>query len=146
MNFLIIILNRVYLFLTKVKNQSPLFGSVTLVTIVISFSLLNLIGFYFVFKVEPLTVNLPLFLASNVLIFIPLYFYARRNIVLITERTIPSFKVKNMVVVILFLFTVASTIYLANINRGKIFTQKQKEQTDKPRKESLENKIKKWFE
>ncbi|MFT4017882.1 MAG: hypothetical protein QM668_13035 [Agriterribacter sp.] len=147
MNFLIVILNRVYFFLTKVKNQSPLFGAVTLVTVLISFSILNIIGLYYAFKIKSvIIVNIPLFLVLNLLIFIPLYFYANKNKALITERTVPYFKTKNLIVVILFLFTVVSTIYLASINRDKISEQTKKEQYEKPRKESLEGKIRKLFE
>ncbi|MBN8786844.1 MAG: hypothetical protein J0I84_07130 [Terrimonas sp.] len=147
MNFLIVILNRVYFFLTKVKNQSPLFGAVTLVTVLISFSILNIIGLYYAFKIKSvIIVNIPLFLVLNLLIFIPLYFYANKKKALITERIVPYFKTKNLIVVILFLFTVVSTIYLASINRDKISEQTKKEQYEKPRKESLEGKIRKLFE
>lgn len=146
MNFLIIILNRVYVLLTKVKNQSPLFGAITLVTILIDFSLLNIVGFYSSFKIEPITVNIPVFIALSILTFVPLFFYSKKNESLITEKIIPSHKTNNLLVIILYLFTFVSTIYLANINRTKILGQAKKEQSIKPRKESLEGKIKKWFE
>lgn len=146
MNILIVILNRVYLFLTKVKNQSPLFGAVTLVTILISFSLLNTIGFYYTSKIEPIIINIPAFIGLSILIFIPLFFYSKRNEYLITERVVTSHKTKNLLVIILYLFTFVSTIYLANINRTKIIEQTKQEQSIEPRKESLEGKIRKWFE
>lgn len=146
MNFLIVILNRVYFYLTKVKNRSPLLGAVVLVTILISFSILNVIGFYHLFEFEPLLVNIPLFLIANLLIFISLYFYAHKSKVLIAERVIPSFKTKNLLVAILFLLTLISTIYLASVNRDKISKQTKNDQSEKPRKQSLEGKIRNWFE
>lgn len=146
MNFLIVILNRVYLFLTKVKNQSPFFGAVTLVTILIDFSLLNIVGFYFSFKSEPITVNIPVFICLSIFTFVFLFLYSKRHESLITLRVIPSHKTKNLLVIILYLFTFVSTIYLANINRAKILKQTKKEQLVKPQKESLEGKIRKWFE
>lgn len=146
MHFLIVILNRVYLLLTKVKNQSPLFGAVTLVTILIDFSLLNIAGFYSVFRTEPIKVNIPAFIGLSILTFVPLFFYSKRNEYLITERVITSHKTKNLIVIILYLFTFVSTIYLASINRTKIIEQTKQEQSIKPKKESLEGKIRKWFE
>lgn len=144
MNFLIILLNCIYLFLTKVKNQSPFFGSVIFVTILISFSFLNIIGLYYMFKIESFRINIPLFLVLNIFIFIILYFYASKNKVLITERAISSVKI-NILVLIFILFTIMSTLYLANNNRSKMPSEKVKKISDKPHKQSLESKIKKWF-
>jgi len=144
MNILIVVLNRVYLLLTKVKNQSPLFGAVTLVTILISFTTLNLIGFYSI-KIAPITINIPQFLCFNLLVFIPLFFYAKRNKGLITEGIVSSPKRTNLIVALVYLFTIVSTIYLANINRDKISKQTKQESVE-PHKESLEGKIRKWFE
>lgn len=146
MNFLIIILNRIYFFLIKVKNQSPIFGAVTLVTVLISFSLLNIIGFYYAFKIEPFIINIPLFVLVSILIFIPLFFYTSKRKLMITEKSITFPNTKNIIVSMLFLFTLVSTIFLANINREKISQQSKKVKSIKPQKESLEGKIRKWFE
>ena len=146
MNFLIIILNRVYLLLTKVKNQSPLFGAACLVTILISFSLLNIIGLYYVFKITPVMIGTPLFIGLNVLIFIPTFYYAKKHETKITNKEIPSAGIKNAIVIFLYLFTVISTVYLADINRNKISIKNKKEKIKAPRKESLEGRIRKWFD
>jgi hypothetical protein len=145
MNFLIIILNRVYLLLTKVKNQSPLFGSAMLVAILFSFSLLNIIGLYYSFKIDPFIINFPLYFSLAFIIFILLFYYAKKNKSLIIERDIPSPKTKNLVVALFYLAVVILMIYLANINAKKISKQTKNELNVKPRKESLEGVIKKWL-
>ena len=146
MNFLIIILNRVYLLLTKVKNQSPLVGAALLVTLLVNLNLLNLLEFYFAFKPEPVIVNTYLFLLLGLLIFIPLFHYAKKHETKITNNEIASAGVKNVIVIFIYLFTVVSTVNLADINRNKISIKNKKERIKAPRKESLEGEIRKWFD
>lgn len=146
MNFFIIILNRVYLLLVKVKNQSPLLGSVILVTILISFNLINIFSLYYAFKEKPLIVGTPFFLFFNILIFIPLLFYANRCKLLIIDRKISSPNKKSMLVLLLYLFTILSFIYLANVNRRIISNQYKIIPPTGQEKESLERRIRRWFE
>jgi hypothetical protein len=129
-----------------VKNQSPLFGAVTLVTLLIDFSLLNIIGLYFTFKIEPIFINMPVFICLSIFTFIPIFFYSKKYKYMITETVIPSYRAKNLFVIFLYLFTFLSTIYLSNINRKKILEKTKEEDSIQPGKESLEGKIRKWFE
>lgn len=141
---LLIILNRMYKLLTKVKNQSPFLGALILVTLLFSFTSLNIIGFYFMFKHEFFIINIPFFILFNIFIFILLYFYSRRHIPFIKKGNVSSPSIKNLIVLFIYLFTLISFIFLANINREKILKEnKHIPQTEK--RESLEGKIRKWF-
>ncbi len=146
MNPLTIILNRVFWFLTKVKNQSPLLGASILVSILIGVFLRNVVLLIYVFKKHPLKTYNWLDYTIFLLIFLLTYFYARKKKGEIMNNALWSSKGNNLFVVFLYLFIVFSFIFLAKVNRDKIFTETKKEQSDLPRKESLENKIRKSFE
>ena len=146
MNILIVILNRVYLFLTKVKNQSPLFGACGILMLLIYATLNNLILFFYAFKSYPLKIKNYIDFIEMGLIFIAIYYYAYKNKQKVINHSLFSGVRNNLFVILLYIFTVVSFIFLANINRQKIFEQTKKEQSIKPRKESLEGKIRKWFE
>lgn len=146
MNILIVILNRVYLFLTKVKNQSPLFGASGILMLLIYATLNNLLLFVYAFKSYPLKIEYYIDFIEMGLIFIGIYYYAYKNKEKVINHSLFSGLRNNLFVILLYVFTVVSFVFLANINRAKIFSQVHKEQSNKPRKESLEGKIRKWFE
>jgi hypothetical protein len=146
MNFLIVILNRVYLFLTIAKNQSPLFGASGILMLLIYATLNNLLLFFYAFKSYPLRIESYIDFIEMGLIFIGIYYYAYKNKQKVINHSLYSGLRNNLIVILLYIFTVMSFILLANINRQKISEQTKKEQSNKPRKESLEGKIRKWFE
>jgi hypothetical protein len=146
MNYIIIILNRVYFFLVKVKNQSPFLGAVILVSLIISVSLYNIQLLIYTFMIESIIIDNRIFFLGMLIIFFILYTYAKKKKTQIMEQNINYATVKNIVVASFFLFTIVSTIFLANINREKISKERQQMQSKQSHKESLESKIRKWFE
>jgi hypothetical protein len=146
MNYIIIILNRVYFFLVKVKNQSPFLGAVILVSLIISVSLYNIQLLIYTFMIESIIIDNRIFFLGMLIIFFILYTYAKKKKTQIMEQNINYATVKNIVVASFFLFTIVSTIFLANINREKISKERQQMQSKQSHKESLESKVRKWFE
>lgn len=146
MNPLIVILNRVYLFLTKVKNQPPLFGAVCISTLLLYATLNNLVLLVFAFKTSSLIISGYVDFIEIAIIFSLVYYYAVKKKKQIVDPNLFSGIRNNLFVVFVIIFTVVSFVFLANFNRNKIFIQKRKEQSDHPRKQSLESRIKKWFE
>lgn len=143
MNILTIILNRVYCFLIKVKNPYPFFGALILVALLLNTLLVNLIAVFYIFNDKPNKINEFVYFSVLALIFIIVYFYAikRKNQIIEVK---PSPKL-NLLVASIFLLTLISFIWCANVNRAKL----SKEKPDiilKPQKESLEGKIRKLFE
>ena len=146
MNILIVILNRVYLLLTKVKNQSPLLGASILVSLLVGTLISNIFLLIYAFKSSPLCNDNWIDYIVFALIFILVYYYAYKNRQKVINHSLFSGLRNNLFVILLYVFTLVSFIFLANINRAKIFSQVHNEQSNKPRKESLEGKIRKWFE
>lgn len=143
MNILTIILNRVYCFLTKVKNQSPFFGTVGLVSLLLNSLVFNLVTFIYILNDKSLKINeIVYFFVWGVFSFI-VYFYATKRKAEIIEVK-PSTKL-NFLVGGIFLFTLISFIWCANINREQLSKEKS-DNFEKPKKESLEGKIRKLFE
>lgn len=143
MNILTVILNRVYCFLTKVKNQSPFLGSVILVALLINSLLNNIVLTVYVFKDKPLKDNGLIYFSVLVLILIIVYFYAiKRKNQIVEVKPSPKF---NFLVASIFLFTLISFIWIANINRAMLSKEKP-DTIVKPQKESLEGKIRNLFE
>ncbi len=120
MNLIIIILNRVYCALKIVNNQSPLFGSVILVTLLIGVNITNVIDLIYAFKTEPSIIGLYGPLLFIIPVFIILYKFANRQMEKITNVKLHTETWKNIVVGLLFLLTLILFIILSNINRAKI--------------------------
>lgn len=145
MSLLIIILNRTFLFLTKAKNQSPLFGAAILVSLLISVSIGNIQLLYYAFTSKIVNNNIEIEIIFLLVTFVMIFLYAKRKEKLITNKSVSFPKKKDFFVASIYIFTIASFIFLANINRDKISKQTKQEQFDKPKKESLEGKIRRWF-
>jgi hypothetical protein len=142
MNILTIILNRVYYFLIKVKNRDPFLGTLILVALMLNTLLVNFIAVVYIFREESNKINELLYFVVLALIFTLLYFYAIKRKAQIIEVK-PSTRL-NFLVAGIFLFTLISFIWCANINREKLSKTKT-EIIVKPSKESLEGKIRKLF-
>jgi hypothetical protein len=143
MNLLTIILNLVYYFLTKVKNPYPFFGTLILVALMLNTLLINSIAVVYILGGKSNKINELVYFALLALFLTLLYFYAIKRKTQIIEVK-PSTKL-NFLVAGIFLFTLISFIWCANINREKL----SKEKSDilvKLKKESLEGKIRKLFE
>ena len=143
MNILTVILNRVYFFLVKVKNQSPFFGAIVLVSLLLNILLNNLITVIHLLNDKPNKIDGIVYCLIWGIITGLVYFYARKRKTQI-EEVKPSTRL-NLLVVGVFLFTLISFIWCANINREKLSKENLKTSV-KPQKESLEGKIRKWFE
>lgn len=99
MNILTIILNRVYAFLTKVKNQSPFLGTVILVTILINTLLFDLVFFIYIVLDKANKINELVYFLILALIFIFVYLYAVKRRHQIVESNIsPSLKINFLVI------------------------------------------------
>lgn len=145
MNILIIILNRVYYFLTKVKNPYPFFGALILVALLINSLLNNLVTFIYLLNDKPNKINEIAYFSILLVIFLLVYFYASKRKIQIVETRINSAHKLNLLVAGIFLFTLFSFIWFANVNREKLSKEKP-DAIVKPQKESLEGKIRKLFE
>jgi len=143
MNILIIILNRIYCFLKKVKNQSPFFGTIGLVSLLLNSLVFNIVTFIYILIDKPLKINGIIYFLIWGAFFFTVYLYAtKRKAQIIEVKTSTRL---NILVAGIFLFTLISFIWCANINREKLSKEKS-EILVKPKKESLEGKIRKLFE
>lgn len=143
MNILIIIINRVYFFLVKVKNQTPFFGAIVLVSLLLNILLNNLITVIHLLSDKPNKIDGIVYYSIWGVITVLVYFYARKRKAQI-EEVKPSTSL-NLLVVGIFLFALLSFIWCANINRKKL-SEKDLKIGVKSQNESLEGKIRKWFE
>ncbi len=143
MNILTIILNRVYILLLKVKNQSPFSGTVLLVALLLNSLVFNLVTFIYVLSDKPLIINKIVYFLTWGIITVFVYIYA-------TKRKAQIIKLKSstkltLLVVGIFLFTLISFIWCANINREKLDKERSEIEVQ-PHKKSLEGRIRKWFD
>jgi hypothetical protein len=139
MNILTIILNRVYHFLIKTKNQSPFLGTIILVAL-----LLNTLTYFLIMSIG--IVNNKggiLYYSIWGIITLLVYLYARKKKYQIKEVKLST--KKSILVAGIFLFTLISFIWCASINRAKLSKQNSNI-LEKIQKESLERKIRKLFE
>ena len=143
MNILTIILNRVYYFLSKVKNQSPFLGSIILVALLLNALAYTIIIFIDLINDKSNKIDEILYYSIWGLITVLVYLYARKRKAQIIEVK-PSTKL-NLLVAGIFLFTLISFIWCTNINREKLSKEKPNISV-KPQKESLEGKIRGLFE
>jgi hypothetical protein len=51
----------------------------------------------------------------------------------------------SLFVIILYLFTIVSFVFLAKINREKIFNVQEKKDIQGAKKKSLEGRVRQWF-
>lgn len=146
MNFFIVILNRVYFFLTKIKNQSPLFGASVIVALLIFFNIGNILLFKYSFSEGYHKINMGIGLFVLLIVFIGVFLFAKSRKMDIINGNLEVSTFKKFLIIAIFLFTIISFVFLANINRQKIFKEQENTQSNEPKKESLEGKIRKWFE
>lgn len=145
MRYIILILNRVYWFLTLVKNPSPFLGAIILVTLLIGVSIRNLLLVFYFFESEPMITNIGIDFLILVVIFFFIYWFSIKNKEHIEADRVNYSKFQNWFVCFLFLFTLVSFVFLANLNREKIFRENSGKISKKPQKESLEVTIRKMF-
>lgn len=141
MNYLTLIFNRVYFFLTKIGNQSPFIGTVILVSLLVIVFVNNIkLSFYALGKSYVLLdEKIEYFIMA--VIFVLLYFYAKNRRQQIINN-IKTEKIKDVIIISLFIVSATIYIFLANINRQKIFKEREKIQSDNfPKKESIEGKV-----
>src|SRR5690606_21898064 len=145
MNYLVLLLNRVHFFLTKVNNQSPLLGASILVSLVLLFNVGNVILLIYSTSKNYSTISIKIGIPVLLFIFFLVYTLACRK----KKQVTAIIKKNNFIdsfVVLLFIATAVLFVYLANINRAKINQTSADNQLKELRKQSLEEKINKWFQ
>jgi len=145
MNYLVLLLNRVHFFLTKVNNQSPLLGASILVSLVLLFNVGNVILLIYSTSKNYSTISIKIGIPVLLFIFFLVYTLACRK----KKQVTAIVKKNNFIdsfVVLLFIATAVLFVYLANINRAKINQTSADNQLKELRKQSLEEKINKWFQ
>jgi len=145
MNILTIILNRVFYFLTKVKNQSPFFGAILLVSLLLNTLLISAISIIYLLNDKPSYYGGVIYFLIWGFMFIAVFLYAKKRKNRIVDNKITLSNRLNIVVAGIFLLTLILFIFCANINREKLSKVKS-EINVKPRKESLEGQIRKLFD
>lgn len=145
MNYLILFLNRVYFFLTKFNNQSPLLGASILVTLLLFFNIGNVILLIYSTSKNYSTVNLQIGIPVLFLIFFLLYTLASKKKKQV-RANVNNNNYRDSFVVLLFMATTVLFVYLTNINRVKINQRSEDYQLRELRKESFEEKINRWFQ
>jgi len=143
MNILTVILNRVYLLLVKVKNQSPFFGAIVLVGLLLNVIFDNLITITQLIGDKPNKTNGLLYYSTWIIITILVYLFARKRKTQIVEVKLST--KFNFIVSGIFLLTLISVIWCGNLNREKL-SKEQPEFGVKPQKKSVEGRIRKWFD
>jgi hypothetical protein len=147
MNFLTLILNRVhYFFARKAMEEVSIHVSVSVLTLLVLLTAYFIFGFA-VFGSQArqlpggkLEITVVFFLIHNCL-----WYYAKGRKVEIMQSDIPNAGRKNILVVLLFVMYFALYVYLANVNRAKIFKQRRLENTEHPKQNSLESRIRRWY-
>lgn len=146
MNFLVIMLNRVYLLLTKVKNQSPLLGASILVSLFVGLLIENIFLSIYAFRPVPLRISNWIDYMMMIVIFLLIYFYASKKRQQVVNHSLVLGVKYNLLVTIVYISTVVLFVFLADINADKILNQSIKEHSTKAKKESLEGRIRKRFD
>lgn len=145
MNYLIILLNRVHFFLTKVNNQSALLGASILVSLVLFFNVGNVILLIYSTSKNYSTISIKIGIPVLLFIFFLVYTLALKK-----KKQVTAIVTKNnfidSFVVVLFIATAVLFVYLANINRAKINQISADHQLKELRKQSLEEKVNRWFQ
>lgn len=145
MNYLIILLNRVHFFLTKVNNQSALLGASILVSLVLFFNVGNVILLIYSTSKNYSTISIKIGIPVLLFIFFLVYTLAFKK-----KKQVTAIVTKNnfidSFVVVLFIATAVLFVYLANINRAKINQISADHQLKELRKQSLEEKVNRWFQ
>ena len=145
MNYLIILLNRVHFFLKKVNNQSALLGASILVSLVLFFNVGNVILLIYSTSKNYSTISIKIGIPVLLFIFFLVYTLAFKK-----KKQVTAIVTKNnfidSFVVVLFIATTVLFVYLANINRAKIKQISADNQLKELRKQSLEEKVNRWFQ
>lgn len=145
MNYLIILLNRVHFFLKKVNNESALLGASILVSLVLFFNVGNVILLIYSTSKNYSTISIKIGIPVLLFIFFLVYTLAFKK-----KKQVTAIVTKNnfidSFVVVLFIATAVLFVYLANINRAKIKQISADNQLKELRKQSLEEKVNRWFQ
>jgi hypothetical protein len=141
MNFVNLLINRICFFLAKVKNQSPFTAAVLLVSLIMNIIFNSIIGIYYIIIDKPNSFNL-FYYISWLIITILMFVYSNKNKEKILN--LKTQKKDNYIVILFIIIFLIFFIKIANINREKIFSLKEYD-PNKPKKESLEGKIRKWW-
>ena len=112
MNILTVILNRVYLLLVKVKNQSPFFGAIVLVGLLLNVIFDNLITITQLIGDKPNKTNGLLYYSTWIIITILVYLFAKKRKTQIVEVKLST--KFNFIVSGIFLLTLISVIWCGN--------------------------------
>lgn len=143
MNIFTIILNRTYRFLTKVKNQSPFLGAIIIVGLLLNTLVDILITLVYLLMSKSNNNEILYYFIWAVITFL-VYLYARKRKTQITEVNLSA--KSNFLVAGVFLFALISVIWCGGINRERLSKEKTNTAITKPRKESLERKIRRLFD
>jgi hypothetical protein len=143
MNILTVILNRVYLLLVKVKNQSPFFGAIVLVGLLLNTLAYTLIIFIDLVNDKSNKINEIFYYSIWAIITLFVYLYAKERKTQIVEVKLST--KFNFIVLGIYLLTLISVIWCGNLNREKL-SKEHPEIGVKPQKKSLEGRIRKWFD
>jgi magnesium-transporting ATPase (P-type) len=132
--------------LCKVKNQSPLLGTSILLSLLIILNFMNVVLAIYAPRKEYSLLNPIIYYGLFFVINVLMYLYANKKKHLIIKNNIVP-KWKDWTVFLLFVVSTICFIYLVNINRQKIFSnRKAKYPTEQPIKQnSLESKLRDWW-
>jgi hypothetical protein len=145
MNFLTLLINRIYYFLAnKTKNQSPFLGAVILVSVIGYFLFCSLVLLIYLFSEQFVRISHFVHLLIGLCFFVALNYYSRKMKSQIMYGEPKRLKRTNYLVVAFCLVVMFLFISLANVNRSKIFAQ-TKARTDEAKKDSLEERVRKLF-
>lgn len=145
MNSLILLLNRVHFFLTKVNNQSALLGASIVIALLLFFNIGNVILLIYSTSKSYSIISIKIGIPVLLLIFFFVYNFTSKKKKLVTA-SVKNNNLTDSFIVLLFIATAVLFVYLANINRAKINQMSADNQLQELRKESLEEKINKWFQ
>lgn len=127
MNILLNVISRVYLLLTKVNNQSPLFGASIIVALLFGLFIRTIFLLFFFFLSSPLISNSTLDYSILIVIFLIILFIATRNKMRIIELAGMKDKTRSIIFTLIVIFVIVLLfIALANTNRNKLGILKKK--------------------
>ena len=143
--YLLFRIYRLYKDKNKESDAQALFSATAVSTVIVSFIFLFLYGVANYFGFIPIVTNkLTLVFFTIAVGCINYYLFVRGRKFMdfcFQKDKRGGFLIVSFIIILSILF-----ITLANINRDRIFNERAGEISNKPRKESLEGKIRKWFE
>lgn len=141
-----IFINRMYHALIKVNNQSPFIGSIVILSLLISCNVLNILLVLQSNKESHIIIGKVSSIVFIIILFVILYVTKIKSKDKIIDMKFKDVKKINFLVFLSILITLIIFIKLSNINREKMFKGLNQDNNTNPKNESLEGKVRKWFD